>query len=386
MGSGSLSRDLARFINSLSYEVLPEEVVEQAKLRILDALSCSFAGRDRPWSRIAVDLVKNNRGDATIISYEPKVPTVDAAFANGVLAHSILQEDFVGLGHPSTMVVPATLAVAEQEGASGADVITALVVGYDIFARSFLGGTIHPGFRTGAIVGPLGVAASVGKLLKLSEDQIVNCLGYGANFGAGQFECWEAGTMEAMFHAGMSARSGIVAVALAKAGATAAERALEGADGFYHAHTGTTTNVEHVTANLGKRFFILDVTIKPYPACGFVQILIELALSLKRQYGIEPKDIDTIVERLSPFQEGIPCAGFVGPFTSQFQAQMSGPFCIAAALLSKPVSSHAFYRDHYDDPEVFALAKKVKVVGEEGRTLQKLEISMRDGKQFLLES
>ena len=93
MGSGSLSRDLARFVNSLSYEILPEEVVEQAKLRILDALSCSFAGRDQPWSRIAVDLVRNNRGDATIISYEPKVPTVDAAFANGFLAHSILQED-----------------------------------------------------------------------------------------------------------------------------------------------------------------------------------------------------------------------------------------------------------------------------------------------------
>ena len=181
----TLSRTLARFIEGFSYQELPKQVIERGKTRILDALSSCFAGRDLPWSQIAVKIAEDSKGGSTIFGYDTKVSVADAAMVNAVMSHSILMEDWAPPGgHPSTIVVPVSLAVAEAEGLQGTDVITAIVLGYDIICRLGLGleGKARTGFRAVPGLGPFGAVVAAGKLLKLNENQLTNALGYAANF------------------------------------------------------------------------------------------------------------------------------------------------------------------------------------------------------------
>jgi hypothetical protein len=102
----------------------------------------------------------------------------------------------------------------------------------------------------------------------LTEDQMVSALGFAANYSSGMVECWQAGTMEGHFHGGMAARTGIISVTLAKLGVIAAESSFEGGHGFYLSFAGTLDHVPEVTADLGKRYMIMEVLYKPYRCFG----------------------------------------------------------------------------------------------------------------------
>jgi len=385
----SLSSSLAEFANDVKFEHLPPQVIERAKTCILDMFSSCYAGRNLPWIRIAVDLVKGNPGNCTIISYQHKVPAMDAALANGAMGHSVVREDTIGAAHPMAEVMPAVIATAEQENASGTDFLTALVLGYEIEGRLSLrctmGSGLHPGFRPGSVLGPIGAAVGAGKLFKLSNSQLVNAIGFAANMSSGLTEAWWPGAMDVMFQTGLAARNGIMAATLAKAGATSAATALDGRDGFFQAFTGSNQNLEVVTADLGKRFMILETTYKPHPICYFVLAPLDLTLSLKKQCKINAEDVVKIIERAPTVANLAPNNEFTGPYENNLQAQMSAPFSIAAALLDKPVQLPAFYAEHYNDPEILQMAQKVEVIGEDDRKLYRMEIYMKDGEEYSLE-
>lgn len=389
MKTQSISRDLARFVYSLSFRELPNQVVDRAKNLILDALATAIAGLDLLYYHIGLELVKDNKGNTTIFGHGLRVPAIDAAFINSVLLASIGQSDELCRGHPADVVLPATIAVAEQEGSSGAEAITALVAGYDIFARIFWGApSIIPRFRATPVVGPLGAAAAAGKLLRLDEDQLTNALGYAANFSSGFPECYTAGTMESRFHAPMASRNGITAAILAQAGAIASEKSLEGEAGFYQAFAGTTEVLDATTTDLGKRFLIMETTYKPFPCCGSLQTPVDLALSLVKQHDIKGEDIDKITEILPDDVFSYPGINYAGPFTTPIKAKMSGQFCAAASFLGKPVASFSFFNNNYDDPEVAELARKVKLIGEKDRDTTRtttIEVTLRDGRQYSIE-
>ena len=389
MNSKSLSTSLAEFVSGAKYEQFPFQVVERAKTCILDMLSSAYAGRNLPWIRIAVDLVKDKPGDCTVISYEHKVPAMDAALANGAMGHSVVREDTIGAAHPMAEVMPAVIATAEQENASGTDFLTALILGYEIEGRLSLrctmGSGLHPGFRPGSVLGPLGAAVGVGKLLKFDTTLLVHTIGFAANMSSGITEAWWPGAMDVMFQTGLAARNGILAATLAGAGATSSATALDGRDGFFRAFTGSNQNLKVVTADLGKRFMILETTYKPYPICYFALMPLDITLSLKEQYKITAGDIDKVIERAPTVADLAPNNGFTGPFDNNLQAQMSAPFSIAAALLGKPVRMPSFFAEHYNDPEILQMAQKVKVIGEDDRKLYRMEIYMKDGKEYTLE-
>ncbi len=374
------ARVLATFAHRLSYEDLPDEVRELAKTRILDALSSAFAGLDLPHSRIAIEAVRNSKGASTVFGHARKAGVPDAAMANAVLAHSIFYEDMMLRSpHPSTMVVPAVFAVGEHEKASGRETVVAIVLGYELLSRIFraLGGLrafATSAFRPGPIVGTFGAAAAAGRLMKLSEEQLMHTLGFAAALTPGATnECWWDGTMEGMFQAGMSARTGILAAHLSKAGGTAAQQALEGKHGFFSCWSGTAEKESLLTEDLGKTFLIMRTVIKPYPACGANQLPIHAALPLAK-YSLKAKSITRVIEKLPPGATSYAGNDFAGPFTNQLQAGMSLQFCAAATILGKPVNSFGFYAEHYDDPEVAELAKKVELVCEEGRTKPRFEV------------
>ena len=382
MAEETISRRLSRYIDEISFADIPDDVVERAKGRLLDSLSCAFAGYNLPWSKIAVETGRQSRGKCTVLASEEKVAAMEAAYINGVLAHSILQEDTGAGGHPSTIITPAVLAVAEQEDSSGIEVLLAIVLGYDISERISLGEalSIKKGFR-GTFFGSFGAAAAVGKLMGLSQDQIANAIGHVANLSSGLLETWWSGTMEAVFAAGFAAKNGIMAAVLAQAGATSAEKALEGEDGFYQAFFGRNERLDYATMAFGKDFGIMKVVEKYYPACAASQWPIETSLRLMVEYGIDPKNIESVVE-----YGAIPIPGFSlsAPYQNMFQAQMSHKFCIAAALLGKPVDDFMFYFNSHNDPEVADLARKIslEVGGEEHR----IELVMLNGYRYSLEA
>lgn len=386
----SLSRALARFVVELSYEDLPPQVAERGKTRILDTLSACFAGRDLPWSQIAAKLAENSQGSSTVFGYGTKVAAMDAALANAVMSHSVLLEDcFSGAGHPSVIIVPAAMAVAEEECLSGAELITAIVAAYEVYTRIGLGqgGRWRPRFRDVPVLGAFGAATASGKLFKLNEDQMTSALGFAANCGSGMSEGWSYGTMEPMFHAGVACRNGILVANATRMGAIAAETALEGKYGFYMAFAGGTDDTKVVTADLGKRFMIMDVLTKLYPARGYNQTAIDLCLTIREQNQIEAREIEKIVETVSRRVKNTAGGDYGGPFTTQFQAQMSAKFCVAAALLGKPINLPTLSTQHYDDPEIFETAKKVELVEDEsrGKYNRRIEVFMKNGKRYVID-
>lgn len=386
MNSHSMNRELARFVCNLSLQDLPEEVITRGKTLVLDALGTAIAGRNLPFSALALKVVKGNKGSATIFTHGVKAPAMDAVFVNAVLISSIAQDDMLFMFHPGAVVMPAAFATSEEEGRSGAEVITAIVAGYDVMGRLYWGApNIVPRFRGVSVFGPFGAAAASGKLLKLNEGQLINAFGYAANLSSGLAECWNAGTMEGKFHNGLASRNGIMAATLGREGATAAEKTLEGKSGFYQAFAGTVPDTHTVTAELGKRFLIMEAKTKVYPVCGLEQIPVDLGLALVKQHGIQGKQVAKIVEIMPENELNYPGTNYSGPFTTRFQATMSAQFCIAATFLGKPVVSYSFYDKGYNDPEVAELVKKVELIGEKGRDTIRIEVMLRDGGHYSIE-
>jgi len=385
MEQKTVSEKLAEFIYSLTYKDIPEEVRELAKFRLMDAISCAIAGRDLPHSKIAVRLAKNSKGNSTLIGYQERVALLDAILANAVMIHSIVQDDILsGLVHPGSTVVSTALGVGEEKGASGEEVLTATVLGYELVGRIMKGtGRFSvSSFRPSPILTTFGGTAAAGKLMKLNQEQLANAIGYAASLTPGTpNEVWWSGTMEAMFQAGMSARVGVLSAILAEAGATASPQALEGKDGFFRCWGGSTENMDKALEALGQDFVVSRMRIKAFPVCGANQWPIQIAEPLAK-YGLRVKDIKKIVQRVGPGTTKYAGLDFAGPFRSQFQALMSMQFCTAAAVLGKPVTSATFFAEHFDDPEVEELAKKVELVEEEGRSLPSFEIHTADGKVY----
>ncbi len=386
MARESIIRSLAQFVQSISYQTLPNVVTDRAKNLILDAVGTALLGRDMPCSRIALELVKNSMGNATILGHNRTVSTSDAAFANSVFTATKALDDFLLAFHPGQINVPTAIAVAEQEGSSGADFLGAIVAGYEVMGRIYLGAPgIIPRFRGVPVFGPFGAAATAGKLLNLDVDQMTNALAFAANLASGIQECWVAGTMEGFFHGGMAARNGIMAAHLAKAGAIASKETLEGKYGFYEAFAGTTRDVKNILLDIGKRFLTMEVTYKPYPVCAFQQIPIDLARRLVEKHHILAHDIRQVVEKVPELDTTIPGTDNPGPFENGDQTLLSGQFCAAAAFLGKPVTSHSFYMSNYNDSEILSLAGKVKVIGEKDRKVREITVTLNDGRIFRIE-
>jgi 2-methylcitrate dehydratase PrpD len=160
---------------------------------------------------------------------------------------------------------------------------------------------------------------------------------------------------------------------------------MEGGRGFYQAFAGTVEQAELAVKDLGKRFLIMEARYKPYPVCWLMQTPIELSLELSRQYHVRAEDIVEITARLSYADATHAGSDEPGPFVNATAPLLSTQFGTAAAFLGKPVKSFQFYYEHYGDAEVGALAKKVKVVGEKDRVTPKIEVRLRNGKEYSVE-
>ncbi len=326
----SLSRTLARFAASLDYEALPPPVVDKMKTSVLHALVVSIIGLGTSHGRAAVQLVKEeeSRPDgATILADGGRATRCGAAFANSKLMHATNQSDsYRMLTHPGPCIVSSGLASAELDGATGQQFLTALIAGYEVESRiagDFIPSVQARGFRSSPVFGALGAAVATGKLLNLTEDQMVTALALACTFAAGTNEGPRSGGREMMFHEPNATRNGIMAALLARENVRGSESALEGDAGFYNAFTGNNrgelsyvfsgpdrVTFDPVIDELGSRWEMLHVVPKIYPTAGYNCPVIELMTDIRAAHQLPPAEIEGITVDMNWLETTYPSPAF----------------------------------------------------------------------------
>lgn len=363
------SETLADYIVSLSFEVIPQDVIDKAKLLFLDTLGVMILGADQILSQSLLTNFREQGGkeEAHVVFHGDKLPAANAAFVNGTMAHSFDYDDDLAACHIACCVIPAALATAQKVNASGREFITALAAGYDVTVR--LAETLDAhnlydmGFHPTSVCGTYGAVTSAGKLLGLSSEKLVNAMGLAGSFVSGSLEWLSDGSMTKRLHGGKSASEGIIAASLALGGVTGPRTIFEGKHGILKMFQAQR-NPHLLVEDLTERFDILKSYIKWYPCCTCNAPLVDAILALRKEIPIELDKIGSIEARVRRT-----CMSLVGEPLDQkrhpqniLEAQMSAPYCIAAALVDGELFPHQFSIDKLNNQFIIKMAEKVKVL------------------------
>lgn len=386
----TIRQRLGRFVYHCSVENIPTKVMEKGKTSLINGIGIGISCHDIESAKIARKLAKSESGigrknGATIFCDGAKVSLLSAAFANSCLFHSRAQEDTLGTTHAGTIIIPAALVVAERNGNSGKEVLEAIIAGYEIAGtldKNLSAFTTPRGFRASTIFGIIGCAATASKLLKLSEEQTINALGFAASFAGGTLECFAAGTMEWRFGVGVASREGIGCALIAAGGGTSAPLAFEGKAGYLNALANTQQNSQNIGKDLGKVWEILNAGFKPYASCAFNQTPLTVALELINKNKIDYKQIAHINVRMSPYEANYPGMASKGPFSSIEGTLMSTPFMVALACVENNITLAG--ECQFDEPRISGLVKKTDVIADDSmpRYSASIEITMNDGTKY----
>ncbi len=329
---------------------------------LLDTIACLVFGATRPWAQAAARHAERSGGDGhcTIIGAGAATSAAMAAFANGVAAHAFELDDVheEGISHPGAVVVPAVLAAGREQRVTGATLLDAVVTGYEAMGRAGIavGAAAHmrAGFHPTGQSGVFGAAAAVGAVLGLDATALRDALGIAASFSSGTTEFSQSGGMSKRLHAGRAAEGGLTAAFLAADGVTGPAGGLDGRYGFCRVFT-TAPRIDLLTARLGSRWMVDEITVKPYAACSDIHPLIDAALQLRAD-GVDP---DRIVRIEAEVPTKAAEQNALDGTTSVMAAQYSGPFNIAAAFLADPGDPATYEPDCIIDPRLATLQAKV---------------------------
>lgn len=389
---------IADFVIDLRYEDLPDEVVTAAKLHALDALGCGLAAHALKEASFVVDAATEvaTEGPAMAIGLPNGLPAADAALVNGTLCHALDYDDTHpdSVVHVSAGVTPAALAAAEVSGASGRDVVCALVIGNEISVRLGMaaGGRFHArGFHPTGVCGVFGATAAAARLRGLDAEQTAHALGIAGSMASGLLEFLADGAKTKPLHAGWAAHAGLTAARLAAHGATGPTTVLEGRRGFFGAYVhGDSADVEGQVADLGVRWTTPQIAYKPYPACHYVHAPLDALAQLIAEEGLSANEVYAMVAVSDETGAALvlhPPEDKRQPRTV-YDAKFSLPYCLAALLVHGRVGVESFTPDAITDPVVLELAGRVtaevkhyapapdafpgavRVVTHDGRTLE----------------
>lgn len=314
-----------------------------------------------------------------------------AALANGVASH-ILELDDVHKGstlHAAAPVIPAALAVAEREHATGRDFLLAVALGYEAALR--IGEAVNPShyrfFHPTGTAATFGAAAAAGSLLKLDASKMLDALGTAGTQAAGLWEFNADGAMSKHLHPGKAAFNGVLAADLARQGFTGATRILEGERGFFRAMSASW-DACRITGGLGSHWKIGENCYKLHSCCGHTHTAIDVALELRAQAAPALDDVECI--QIETYGPGFEIVKELNP-RSPYQAKFSLAYCVAAALLEGKVGLEQFDATRFDSGGVrhagtASLLPRVRIAVENDLTAQypaawpaRLTITLRDG-------
>jgi 2-methylcitrate dehydratase PrpD len=370
--SDGLTAKVSRFISSTPLDAVPPEVIRIAKHSILDGFGLAVAGARAEGVLLAAAEVASydcRSGTSTVLGRGTRLPPRFAAFLNGMAIHAddyddtqlaVLPDRVYGLlTHPTAPVLPAVLALAERDGASGADLLTAYLIGVEV--ESAIAESISPrhyeaGFHTTGTVGTFGAAAGAARLLGYDDAATAAALALAGSQASGLRENF--GTMTKPFHAGHAAEGGVLAVGLAGRGFTTAPDILEARRGFFSA-AGGGYDPAKIADGLGAPWTFADpgVSIKPFPSGSLTHPAMTAFLDLKRAHDLRAEDVAEISVGTN---RHMPNALIHHRPADHLAAKFSMEFCIAILLLRGRAGLAEFRDEVVRDPEVLTTIEKVR--------------------------
>ena len=377
-------RELARFSSLTTLASLPASVVEKARALLLYGVGVGMAsvgavGLTRTVAALRAEYGAG--GGATCLIDGSSLAPGAAAFANAVLFHARIQDDAHPAGHMGTVILPAAIALAETRGCTGAQLIEAIVSGYEValrIGRDHARDLSERGFRTTPIYGAIGAAAACARLLGLDAERTMNALSLTTHAAAGLRQFADAGTDEYPYQAGFAARSGVTSVLLAAEGIEGTDSALTGPAGLFRAFGRADKDyASRLIDQLGTYYEIESVTYKPYPGGQFHRGVIRGFAELRER--VSRDFVEAAYVHMHPFEANYLGLAYKGPFSTYSQAFFSVPFCAALAWLYGTVTFAGLHR--FDDPEILRFVARTRVVSDEVRERYKpwIRLVLKDG-------
>lgn len=347
----------------VDFSQLPHEAVAAAKEDILDTLGTIVGGSARPGCPAVVELAREWGGkpEATVLVYGDRLPANLAALANACMGHALDYDDTFDMTtplHAGVSVLPASFAVAERiGGVSGAELITAVTAGVELMcrlSRASTGGL--QGWHLTSVYGFLGSALAAGKLLGLSAEQLSNALGIAYAQASGNLRCVDEGALTKRFQAGIAAQGGVLSALLAERGFTGAKAILESEHGLFEVYHHGIFDAQPLTADLGAKFDIANLSFKPWPCCRYTHSYITATLALVKEHGITANDVETVVVGPPVLCEPWDIKRRPRTFVD---AQFSVPYTVAVAIARGKVTIGDFTDEAIRDEVVLGLTSKV---------------------------
>lgn len=392
----TLLEDMAEYIVALRAEPVRPEVRELAKTFFADAFSVMIAGHNEEPTKIAMEYVRSVGCKPTATVWGEKSERADAyhaALVNGIASHFHDYDDVCTtmIGHPSVAILPCVLALGEELGSSGEEVLRAYIIGMEVCAlmgRAFSPEHNRRGWHSTQSLGVFGSAAAAGCLLGLDAEQLRNALGIAASESCGLKG--NTGTMTKPLHAGRAAAKGIMAAKLAKLGFTSNRNIMEMESGFIRVTTGVYHRelVYKAMAEHNSEFINVGFLMKPWPACRATHNGIWAMIELLDEYDIRPEEIEHISCRVLPYAKDILRYTVAKTPT---EGKFSMNYVIALIALNRHLYMKDFEGASVDDPKVIDMMERVEMVVDEsimpGQYYNYLEstiveVTMKDGRML----
>jgi 2-methylcitrate dehydratase PrpD len=388
-GPGRVMSVLSAYMSAARTRALPAEVIEQAKYHLLDSLAAVISGSELPPGQAAQRYIREHGGSGgaiTVVASALTAPPIDAALANGVMAHADETDDShnESRSHPGCAVVPAALAVGEAYGIDGNILLRAVTLGYDIGTRVVMamGGaafSYDSSLATHSIAGTFGAAAAAACAAGLDARQVRWALDYAAQESSG-IAAWRRDTdhiEKAFVFAGMPARNGVTAALLVKSGWNGVDDVFSGPDNFFAAYA-PKAQPDRVIEKLGDRYEITQTDIKKWPVGSPIQAPLDAIEAIRRKHAFEADQVKKVTVRLAPSVANVVDNRDIPDICLQHM--------VAVMLVDKTVSFHAAHdKPRMQDSAILKQRAKVNLVRDD--ELAKLlpvreavvEVELQDG-------
>jgi 2-methylcitrate dehydratase PrpD len=381
------SQALTDFAATIKPDSVPEEVYRRSKLTILDAIGTALLSSTLDKSKQTARAIRgvSAGGDSTAWGLGFKATPLEAALLNGMLIEGLDYSDIhLGAGlHPTSVILPAVVALGEVKGLSGREVMLSHVVGCESMIRLGMAapGKFHArAFQPTSIIGVVGAALASGRLLGLSEQRMAETLSLATTLAFGSTLSVRVGAYFGGIDSGRGAESGVLAALMAKEGVTGiAQDALEGRFGFLDAYAGQGNyDLKKVESGLGKNWETKDIFLKRYPTSFACTQILDAAIRLHRRSKLDPSEIEEVkfgenAQNIGLFSE--PEAEKRRPSTI-YVAKTSHYFILALALMFGRVDAQLL-NSKLKDKKVLQLSDRVTYsLDESGRWV---EVRLKSG-------
>jgi len=361
----SATEKLAQFASGLRWEDIPPEVIHEAKRAILDCHGVAFAGsQDSLLEKMrSVYIARAGAPEATLVGYPKKLDILSATLLNGTAAHALDFDDTHAdfFYHATVPVAPVVWALGELQHASGRDLLTAFVAGWEVgarIARALYPGIYLRGWQGTATIGNFAAAAAAGRLLELTLAEMRNAFGLAGAQAGGTRQM--LGTMSKPFQVGKSAMNGLLSALLSKEGVSSSPIVLEAPLGFA-ALTSPTCDFGGAMSDLGDRFELLRNTYKPYACClkhhavvdAFLKLINENKLSPDRLLSASCAVCPTLLDTANVTE---PVTGSEGKFSVQHSA--------AVALTDRQAGLAQYTDQRVQDQKLAEVRRKLQFVAD----------------------